>query len=262
MKIKTDIKIPTAVFLFAVALYSAPGTSVQAEKALEFDSHLIDVIDGDTIQVGATIYQLAGIDAPELGQVCNHSGHLWLCGLSAGYSLKKHLQMEVQPIRCFIRPNEKRPAEATCISSDQEISDILLKAGHVMAGEDVPPHYVAMEHMAQQAGLGIWGGSIVQPWEWRKGKRLDSEADFKGSSHPTDALPWVGLEQTFLQGRPPGLPACMVKGTIDGQGRHIYLVPFDDDYEARTIDTSTGERFFCSDENARKAGWTRLEKNP
>ncbi len=32
--------------------------------------------------------------------------------------------------------------------------------------------YVKEEADAQAARRGIWGGEVVKPWEWRRGKRL------------------------------------------------------------------------------------------
>ncbi len=34
--------------------------------------------------------------------------------------------------------------------------------------------YVEEEAGAQAARRGIWAGEFVKPWEWRRGKRLDS----------------------------------------------------------------------------------------
>jgi endonuclease YncB( thermonuclease family) len=45
--------------------------------------------DGDTIQVGNTTIRLVGIDAPELGQVCqNKSGNSYPCGKNAKTKLQ------------------------------------------------------------------------------------------------------------------------------------------------------------------------------
>ena len=47
------------------------------------------VIDADTLQVDGKVVQLYGIDAPELGQLCESGGSLWhqqRCCTSARHS--------------------------------------------------------------------------------------------------------------------------------------------------------------------------------
>ena len=34
--------------------------------------------------------------------------------------------------------------------------------------------HIDEEADAQAARLGIWAGEFVKPWEWRRGKRLDT----------------------------------------------------------------------------------------
>jgi len=47
---------------------------------------------------------------------------------------------------------------------------------------------------------------------------------------------------------------CRIKGNISGNGK-IYHVPGSDAYAKTRIDESKGERWFCSEEEARAAGW-------
>jgi len=250
----------------ALAVVSiATGTSstihaaaiARASEPVVADGKNISVIDGDTIQIGTKVYQLAGIDAPELGQACNHDGDLWLCGLAAGYRLRKQLELEAAPIRCFVQKSTAVLPLTACLIGDQELSVNLLKSGSVLAEPDGPPHYAASEHLAKQASLGIWGSTFVPPWEWRKGKRLPNEHEFTGSLHPTEPLPWKGLEQTFLHLKKAEHAACMVKGEITSTGQRYYYSPLDPEYPSIAISPEKGERYFCGDEEARHAGWKR-----
>ncbi len=254
------MRIILAMFLGAFAVIY--GQFAYASEPIVAGQQEITVIDGDTIQIGKTVYQLAGIDAPELGQACNNGGHLWLCGLAAGYKLSKQLEMEEIPIRCFIQPRTETLPLAACMIGDEELSVILLKGGNVAALPDGSPHYASAEHRARQGSLGIWGGKFIPPWEWRKGKRLPNEHEFKGSSHPTAELSWKHLERTFLRLPKAEYAACMVKGDISGNGERFYYGPLDREYETITIDTQKGERFFCGDDEARDAGWRRKGESP
>ncbi|MDH3476244.1 MAG: thermonuclease family protein, partial [Rhodospirillales bacterium] len=78
--------------------------------------------------------------------------------------------------------------------------------------------------------LGIWRGEFVLPWEWQEGKRLPSE--------PGDVV-----------------QVCDIKGTIDDKGRRTFYTPLNEQYDAVQVDPSKGERMFCSDDEARLAGW-------
>ncbi|MEB1303723.1 thermonuclease family protein [Xanthomonas campestris pv. campestris] len=46
-----------------------------------------------------------------------------------------------------------------------------------------------------------------------------------------------------------------IKGNISRQGKKIYHVPGQRDYERTSIDLSHGERMFCSPQEALRAGW-------
>ena len=54
----------------------------------------------------------------------------------------------------------------------------------------------------------------------------------------------------------PSKPAtgCRIKGNISQNGR-IYHVPGNLSYEQTKIDESKGERRFCTEAEAREAGW-------
>jgi len=221
-----------------------------------FKARDIEVIDGDSFQVGSKTYQLAGIDAPELGQACDDGGHLSLCGLTAAYELRKLFELETGPIECAIESDADRP-EAVCLIGDSEISVLLLKDGSVVALPDSAPYYRASEHRARHARLGIWSGTLVPPWDWRNGERLPSEHNFDRFSHLAGQLPWKWNQKT-LQYRPRAEhAACLVKGIVTETGERLYFGPLDKAFESIEIDPEKGERLFCGDDEARRAGWRR-----
>lgn len=49
--------------------------------------------------------------------------------------------------------------------------------------------------------------------------------------------------------------SCDIKGNINKRGEHIYHLPTDEYYSRTVIDEGRGERWFCSEEEARSAGW-------
>ena len=84
---------------------------------------------------------------------------------------------------------------------------------------------------AEAAGRGLWSGEFVPPWDWRRGVRL--------ATHDI---------------RPDG---CAIKGNINAKGRRIYHVPGSASYGPTIIDEGKGECWFCSEAEARAAGWVR-----
>jgi len=75
------------------------------------------------------------------------------------------------------------------------------------------------------------------------------------SRHASDET--VALPTTSSAAPPSG--KCVIKGNISENGR-IYHVPGSPSYDRTKIDESKGERWFCSEAEARAAGW-RPPKN-
>jgi len=48
---------------------------------------------------------------------------------------------------------------------------------------------------------------------------------------------------------------CLIKGNINSKGDKIYHIPGSTSYDATKIDTSAGERWFCTEYDAIRAGW-------
>ena len=53
---------------------------------------------------------------------------------------------------------------------------------------------------------------------------------------------------------------CMIKGNINDRGRHIYHMPGDKFYSRTIISVAKGERWFCSEAEAKAAGWQRSRR--
>jgi hypothetical protein len=51
---------------------------------------------------------------------------------------------------------------------------------------------------------------------------------------------------------------CKIKGNISRNGERIYHVPGMRDYERTRINERAGERWFCTEDEARAAGWRRV----
>ena len=54
--------------------------------------------------------------------------------------------------------------------------------------------------------------------------------------------------------------ACVIKGNINDRGERIYHVPGGALYERTRVTPAKGERWFCSESDARAAGWRRSKR--
>lgn len=54
---------------------------------------------------------------------------------------------------------------------------------------------------------------------------------------------------------PTAAAVCAIKGNVSRKGERIYHTPGTRDYERTQIDEASGERTFCSEDEARAAGW-------
>ncbi len=194
----------------------------------------VSVIDGDTLQVGGEIVQLYGIDAPELGQICYVDGEPQSCGVEAALALRKLIALAEPSFHCSPwQDGSSRAAPPgttvqVCEAGDRDVGLVLLHGGYSVALPGSFPDYAKAQEQAQEAGLGLWHSEFVPPWAWRRGERLPGE--------PT---------------------ACNIKATTSAEGRRVYYVPTDPAYDRTAIDPAEGDAWFCSDEEARLAGWRR-----
>lgn len=205
-----------------LALFGVGGSG-STLLAADGSAARLTVIDGDTLYGDGHLIQLAGVDAPELGQQCLDDGAtLYSCGLAAAFELQKILALE--PVTCS--PSSTPGAGYECYAPDGPLNRRLVEEGLVVAlpGGDL----TGAENQARSIPLGIWRGTFVAPRAWRAGTRLPEERAGKG--------------------------LCPVLG-IERDGRRLYVVPTDPAYENLSEDESAVARRFCSDEEARADGY-------
>ena len=131
------------------------------------------VIDGDTIEIKGKRIRLHGIDAPESAQRCeNAKQKSYRCGKDAAFFLDELLSGRV--VSCDQRDMDryKRVIGAcTTINANGDLFDVnatMVRAGHALAYRRYSPDYIAHEDQARAEKRGIWAGSFMPPWDWRK----------------------------------------------------------------------------------------------
>jgi hypothetical protein len=146
----------------------------------------------------------------------------------------------------------------------------MVQQGHAWAYRDYlkDQSYCAWEGIARAGQRGLWSlppGNQYAPWEWRALKRggAGGLTDFSGESvaNCVAAMPKrrggaSSAASAPVAPRPSSAPLgdCRIKGNISQNGR-IYHVPGSASYDQTQIDTSKGERWFCTEAEARAAGW-------
>ena len=148
-----------------LALSSSPGRAANAV-----------VRDGDTIQLGDATYRLAGIDAPELDQVCiDDRADSWSCGLDARDQLANLIGG--RPVRCDDLGPEQHSRKrrlGLCAVQGETVSlnQQLVQQGYAMDFEpSAKGRFLDDEAKARDARLGLWKGCFVAPQHlryWRK----------------------------------------------------------------------------------------------
>lgn len=149
-----------AAVLAAAALLSA--TSARAADL----SGIAEVIDGDSLRVGANEVRLAGVDAPEWSQECKVGRATWRAGQEAAAWLKSRI--EGRPVYCAVSAVDRYQRKvATCFVEGVDINAELVAAGWAVAYRKYSARYIPQEEAAKAAALGIWRGRCDLPSEWR-----------------------------------------------------------------------------------------------
>ena len=265
---------------------SAPGTTLTGPAK---------VADGDTLEIqtpnGPARVRLWGVDAPELAQSCKRSdGQAWACGETAKEALKSALG-DLTAVTCVTKQVDQygRNVAACSGPSGADAGKALVKEGLAVEYRVFSNGaYSRDEKDARQSKAGMWDGTFQQPAEWRKEKRAQEFSGGGGgggdggdgarASTPIAvgelggggvvgdpaAVAGAGAAGAAAPAPAPATadphPAgCDIKGNISQRGRRVYHTPASPAYASVKVDTAAGERWFCSEAEAEKAGWTKAK---
>lgn len=206
------------------------------------------VVDGDTIQIHGERVRFNGIDAPESAQLCrDDEGKSYRCGSKSAAVLDDLLKAS-SPTRCeFVERDRYGRFVGNCYRADgASVQELLVRSGWAM---DWPRYsdraYASFQDAAKADRIGIWAGEFQPPWEWRAAGGATPEA-------PTQIVPLLNPAQEA--------GACNIKGNINSSGERIYHLPGQEHYGRTKISTGKGERWFCSEADARSAGWRPVRR--
>ena len=217
---------------FAVALVVVASSGMAAAELQGRAS----VTDGDTLTIHGQPVRLYGIDAHESPQTCTRAGQPWRRGQLAASALDR--KIADRPLRCDSGGTDRYGRMlGRCRVGCEVLGAWMVRNEWPLAFVRYSSDYVSEEREAEKARAGIWAGSFTPPWEWRAQRRAPPVAN---SAAPASD--------------------CLIKGNINGDGQRIYHVPGQRYYARTQINTREEERWFCSESEARAAGWRRARQ--
>lgn len=220
---------------------------------------VVHVIDGDTFDVGDTRVRLHAIDAPETDQMCgSDSSPAWNCGMWV--QSQARALFEGKFAQCTVRDTDRYGRTvAVCSVDGQDMGALLATEGLAFAYRRYGLDYDLAEKQAAVQGRGLHATGVTSPAAFRAAKRAAARPDL--ASRDTGAK-HVKVPQPAPERRnwlPNALnPACKIKGNVSyASGERIFHVPGQEYYSQTRISITRGERWFCSEAEARAAGWRK-----
>ena len=219
------------------------GGGVAAATQGRVLSGRVRVVDGDSLALAGERIRLHGIDAPESAQTCHAGGSRWRCGERATRGLRERIGGRT--VTCEERDVDRYGRiVAVCRAGGEDLNAWMVERGFALAYRRYSRAYVDEEGTARAARHGLWRGDFVAPWDWRQGERLAGTA----------------TRSVQDSGSNGGSGDCRIKGNVSRSGERIYHVPGAQHYERTRISPGKGERWFCSEREARAAGWRKAKR--
>lgn len=207
---------------------TSPTTQQNSSAETQKDTLVKRVIDGDTTElVDGTRVRYIGIDTPESGQCAGEAAMKE--NVQFAENKKVILETDVQKYDKYGR------TLAYVFVDGVFINEELLKRG-LATVTTYPPNikyvdrFLRAQQEAREKRLGLW-----------------SEAPC-----PTPSV----SPTPEISTQPPTLE-CTIKGNISSSGEKIYHLPGQRYFEKTKIEENKGERWFCTEEEAQKAGWRK-----
>lgn len=224
-----------SLFAFAALVLSAETACVPQERI----SGRAEVTDGDSFEIGATRVRLFGVDAPEGRQSCTRNGRGWACGSEAARKLRSLIGDRT--VTCTKRDvDDYGRIVAVCRSGAVDLGAEMARSGLAVAYRRYSNDYVDEENEARAAKRGVWAGEFIRPEDYRHNEREAAAPQASSTKAPQQRSPRDG---------------CYIKGNINGEDERIYHLPGTSSYDNTVVDESKGERWFCTESEARAAGW-------
>ena len=205
--------------------------------------------EGDQIMIGSSRIRLNGVDAPSVDQLClDTKGERWTCGVAARDELIKYTDKKTWT--CHVERTDRRGRNvAKCEVDGEDIQKWLVASGWALAYVRFSHDYEADEKAAREAKAGMWQGAFIAPWDWRIRNKKTVILGFAKPPPNANAILLASASGSVAPS-----PDCMIKGNVNGSGECIYHTPKSRWYAQIKMQIAKGTRWFCSTEDAERAG--------
>lgn len=235
-------KVLSYVLIGLISLFGVSGLIESGEtKPVSDNLYLVNrVIDGDTIRIDGNMkLRLIGIDAPENGECYYEESRNELARLVEGKYVRLEKDIESvdghgRLLRYVYLPSDSLEED------DIFINEHLLRRGCAQTLSNLPnKRYRMLFLKAREEAImdkrGLWS----------------DECDYLGKFEQEH-------NSTREINEPPSNPDCLIKGNISSRGYgKLYFLPNCRNYSQVKIDTSKGEGYFCTEEEAIAAGFEK-----
>jgi len=236
--------VKRASIVIVVLLSVLVGTCAAVELPAPITAKALRAVDGDTIKISVEgredTVRLIGVDTPEtvhpnkpveyFGREASAFTHRMADG--------KIVRLEFDQASAATKHRDRygRLLAYVFLPDGTLLNSEIIRQGYGHAYTKYPfsrkEEFVAIEREAREARRGLW-----------------AQSEDASSAVTTTPIP-----------APPDERKCKIKGNINARGDKIYHVPGQEHYEITRIDESRGERWFCTEEEAVKAGWRRARR--
>ncbi len=225
---------------------AGPIQSITQTKPNENLFKVIRVIDGDTIEIESGEHiRYIGIDTPE---TVDPRKPVQCFGVEASKKNKELVEGKMARLEKDITDRDKYNRLLRYVWVDDLFVNLeLVKQGFAYSYSYPPDikyqdQFIKAQQEAREAKRGLWNACPTDP-------RVNTSV----ASQSPSATPSV-------QNSAPG--SCLIKGNISASGEKIYHLSDCGSYAKTQIDEGRGERWFCSEVEARAAGWRKALNCP
>lgn len=187
------------------------------------------VLSGDTLKIKGNIIKLSGVDAPERRQKCSKPGaKRWACGETARQALRRVVRR--RSVTCEVSAkDDSGHRDGSCRVKGEDIAALMVRKGYAFSSGGWFTKYAGLEAEARRETAGLWRGTAQRPEDYRAERWQDASAK-----------------------APEG---CPIKGRVLSRRKKVYVLPWSRNYERTRVRPRRGERWFCSEAEALRAGW-------
>ncbi len=230
-------------------------------------ARVVKVVDGDTIEIeGGARVRYIGVDTPE---TVKPATPVQCFGKEASAKNKELLEGKIVELEKDVSETDRYGRLLRYVYiGDIFVNKYLVDEGFAYSSS-YPPDvkyqeiFKEAQKAAQDAKKGLWAGCQVD-----EKKKVESSSPVLGAQtvgvvsaatvSPTSVPVVNSVTNAPAVSQSTTSGGCVIKGNISSGGK-IYHVPGCGSYEKTSIDTSAGERMFCSEDEAVAAGWRKAK---